>query len=61
MTTAIAAAVDAAELAAAVQASAAAAVRNAAAIGNLAQGVSRPPSSPATSGAQGATDGQGGG
>lgn len=60
MTTKIAAAVQAAELATAGQASAAVATRNAAAIGTLAQGVSSPPSSPAASVAPGTADGQGG-
>lgn len=61
MTTKIADAIAAAELATTGQASAAAAVRNAATIGNLAQGVSSPPSSPAATVAPGAAGGQGGG
>lgn len=61
MTTKIADAVQAAELATAGQSAAAAATRNAAAIGNLVQGVSSPPGSLTVTVVPGATDGQGGG
>lgn len=57
----IAAAVAAAQAATAGQAAAQAATRNAAAIGNLAQGVTSPPSSSAATGVSDTADGQGGG
>lgn len=61
MTSAIAAAVQAAELATAAQTAAAVATLNAATIGTLSQGVAAPPGSPAVSVAPGAVNGHGGG
>ena len=61
MTTAIAAVVQAAELATAGQTAAAAATRNAAAIGTLAHGTSSPPASAAVSVAPGTASVHGGG
>lgn len=61
MTTAIAAVVQAAELATAGQTAAAAATLNAAAIGTLTHGISSPPGRAAVSAAPGAVNGHGGG